>query len=70
MRFLNVVPLVCFADAACPTPLERPSYAPLESSSDLRCIVESEHPYRPGEDRNWPVVIKGAETVEVSKVDD
>ncbi|CAM9282497.1 unnamed protein product, partial [Sphacelaria rigidula] len=30
------------------------------------CVVESEHPYRPGEDRSWPLVIKGAETVEIS----
>lgn len=42
-----------------------PSYLPVESVSDLRCVVESAHPYKGDEDRNWPVVIKGAETIEV-----
>ncbi|CAM9323533.1 unnamed protein product, partial [Ectocarpus fasciculatus] len=43
-----------------------PTYAPLLSASRRACIVESAHPYRPGEDHMWPISVAGAETVELS----
>lgn len=42
-----------------------PTYSPLETVSESRCVVESRHPYEPGECRSWPVVIEGAGAVEV-----
>lgn len=44
-----------------------PSYSPLETESDTKCVVESAHPYLPGEDSHWPVVIEGAEAIEVGE---
>lgn len=42
-----------------------PTYSPLQSPSDRVCVVESAHPYRPGDDYAFPIRIEGAETVEV-----
>lgn len=33
---------------------------------DQSCVVESAHPYEPGESRVWSVVMEGAKTIEVS----
>ncbi|CAM9133388.1 unnamed protein product, partial [Laminaria digitata] len=33
---------------------------------DQRCVVESAHPYEPGESRVWSVVMEGANTIEIT----
>ncbi|CAM9151445.1 unnamed protein product, partial [Scytosiphon promiscuus] len=48
------------------TAFRGPTYAPLQSAPDRSCVVESAHPYQPGEDYAFPIRIEGAETVELS----
>lgn len=35
---------------------------------DQSCVVESAHPYEPGESRVWSVVMEGAKTIEVGSI--